>query len=364
MLSAILLNDDQLSSTITSTKFEEIPNVTIEKAFLLHQFSISSIHQLCVDVVFIDLPFVHLNSLDIAEAIQTEFPQITIIFITSADDFIVPLFETLSIDYILNTVTITQLRATIDHLSHKITLKTPQIQLHKDLFFIQTFKQFQLSYDQQPVSFKTVKAKELFAYLIMNEGTPIERNRLLDLFELDANHHQARLTLYATIASIRDLLASLGFPDCIKQIDNHYIFHWHAATIDFKLVEQLLQQIHQIDEQTLPLCEEILALYHGELFVHNHYGWNNLSYQEEILMLLSKMIHYYEALNPLKVLSLLERYFQLDPYDDYKALQYIRTLQSLDRFTDAADFYNDYVQRLHHELSIDPIDELRLALTT
>lgn len=364
MLSAILLNNDQLSSTIISTKFKEIPHVTIEQAFLLHPFSISSIRQLNIDVAFIDLQFGQLNSLDVAEAIQAEFPQITIIFITSTDDFIVPLFDTLSIDYILNTVTITQLKATIDHLLHKITLKTPQIQLHKDLFFIQTFKQFQLSYNQHPVSFKTAKAKELFAYLIMNEGTPIERNRLLDLFELDANHYQARLILYATIASIQELLASLGFPNCIKQINDCYVFHWHAPTIDFKLVEQLLQQINQINEQTIHSCEEILTLYHGEIFALNHYEWNKLSYQEDILMLLSKMIHYYEALNPLKVLSLLQRYFQLDPYDDYKALQYIRTLQSLDRSTEATDFYNDYVQRLHHELSIDPIDELRLALST
>ncbi|MBK1813039.1 response regulator [Clostridium sp. YIM B02505] len=124
------------------------------------------------------------------------------------------------------------------------------------------------------VKFETVKVEELFAYLTLSEGRPVEKWRLCEMLWPDFPDKKAEHNLHSTIYRLKTSFKKVGFTEdfinykngCYTlNVDNFYCDLW-----DFRKLENY----KDLEAANVILIEKVLDLYQGELYGNKAYIWS------------------------------------------------------------------------------------------
>ena len=149
-----------------------------------------------IDIAFLDIKMRGITGIELAKKIKDIHPNTNIVFTTGYTSYAVSAFGVQASDYLLKPIEADQIRKAL------INLRNP-INLHKNRLRVQCFGTFEVFIDDNPVTFKRQKTKELFAYLIDRVGANCTMGQLMTALWEDGEDNSSRQS------NLRNLIADL-----------------------------------------------------------------------------------------------------------------------------------------------------------
>lgn len=135
------------------------------------------------EVALLDIQMRGMSGVELAKEIKLINPDINIIFATAYTDYRGEAFELHASGYLIKPITPEKVRKEIDNLRRPI--QTEQ----KNRVRIQTFGNFEVFVDGQPIRFRYEKTKELVAYLVDRNGALCANGEIMVTLWSDGDHN-------------------------------------------------------------------------------------------------------------------------------------------------------------------------------
>lgn len=365
MIRAIIVDDEPLSLQLMEKKLNNIGGVEVVGMFANAESVLNELKNLDFQVAFLDIEMAGLSGLDLAEMIMEWNSQIHIVFVTAYRDYAIQAFELDSLDYLLKPVMKDRLEKTILRLQENIQ-KNVQNNNNSSCSFIKVicFNEFMVYQGEELIKWKTAKVKELFAFLIMNFNTNVNRDVIIDTLWPDQDYKKAKIQLHTSLSYLRKTLDSIGCNYSLTFSNQSYkLFIDHLYCDELEL-ERLMNL--QMTNQNINEIERILSLYTGEYMEKNEYSWaysKMLSIKEKLSETLQKMVEYYAKSHELiKKRQCLQMLLSLNPYSE-KTLQML-VLHEIEvgNRMEAIQIYQNFVTLLKEDLNIEPGQSIKELL--
>lgn len=157
------------------------------------------------DVAFLDIEMPEVNGITLAKKLKIINPYINIIFATGYGEYTGEAIELHCSGYLMKPITPEKVRRELDDLRHPVQ---PQ---RKKRVRIQTFGNFEIYVDGEPLRFQRDKTKELLAYLVDRGTLCTHREIIAALWENDVSDSYFR-HLYKDLS---DTLREKGCEDIL-----------------------------------------------------------------------------------------------------------------------------------------------------
>ena len=124
------------------------------------------------DVVFLDIEMYGLNGIELAKKFKDECHNINIIFVTGYSEYALEAVSLRASGYLLKPVSEEKIIEELENLRNPIEKGSN----HR--IRVQTFGNFEIFVDHEPVTFRRSKSKEILAYLVDKKGTSVTNAEL------------------------------------------------------------------------------------------------------------------------------------------------------------------------------------------
>jgi two-component system, LytTR family, response regulator len=276
MMKAVLVDDEPLALGFLKRQLQRVSNIHIIETLTFFDPSIHTSAMKETDIVFMDIEMPERNGFQLAEQLLEINPTLEIIFVTAFNQYAVQAFEVHALDYLLKPVQIDRLKKTIERAEAKVKGKqrkiaeeptTLYINVSKELVFHQTNKEAKV------ITWRTLRARELFLYLLHNRGRTVSKDELTELLWAEIDQEKAFSQLYTTIYHIRKTLSNFKSYLTLKSVQGGYMLILANTLIDVYEWERRLNSLSAIDEETILQAEESMALYQGGYLEDYGYLW-------------------------------------------------------------------------------------------
>ena len=168
-----------------------------------------------IDVAFLDIQMGSLNGLEVARALKTLHRSVNIVFVTAYSKYALEAFDLYVSGYLLKPVSTEAVQRALGHLRHPVAEPLAQG------LVVQTFGNFEVFVDGQPLRFARSKAKELFAYLIHKRGSSCTTREVAAvLFEDQPYTLSVQRQVQTIFSSMMRTLRAAEVSDCIIKTYN------------------------------------------------------------------------------------------------------------------------------------------------
>lgn len=148
-----------------------------------------------IDVAFLDIEMGRVSGLVLAKKLKDVNPKIHIIFVTSYEKYAVDAFRLHATGYLMKPARAEDIQRELTFLyGNSFTEQPKKIRM-------QTFGGFDIYVNDQPLSFKRSKSKELLAYLVDRRGLSITTREACDILFEDGGYDISRKNYFQTIVS-------------------------------------------------------------------------------------------------------------------------------------------------------------------
>lgn len=118
ILSAIIVDDEPLALEGLRLRLEKIPEINVIAEASDGDQAIALCHELCPDVLFLDLRLPGLNGIEVVQALQSDILPM-IVFVSAYGEYAIDAFELNAIDYVLKPANLGRLKKTVERLLEK-----------------------------------------------------------------------------------------------------------------------------------------------------------------------------------------------------------------------------------------------------
>ena len=361
MIRAILMDDEPLALLNMERKLNEFDSIEVVNTFSNATELLNERHSLDCQVAFLDVEMPGMNGLEIAKLLQTWNTNIHIVFVTAYRDYAVQAFDLQSIDYLLKPISKARLAKTIDRITERIQLETRHLPTtHPTALSLKVhcFGEFTVYHHNKVVHWRTVKTKELFAFLFSNLNMQVHRDTILNTIWAETEYQKARVQLHTTISYLRTTLNSLGYANALTYANESYILQLEDLQCDVFELEQLLQNIKVHGELNIEKAESFTQDYRGNYMENMDYPWVTIKatfFNNQFILLLDYLVDYYTTTHNLKkrektlLLSL-----EHNPYSDQALQKLLHHYIEADNRTDAVKVFRAFQKNLLTDLEILP----------
>ncbi|THF75482.1 response regulator [Cohnella fermenti] len=231
------------------------------------------------DVVFLDIHMPEIDGLKLARQLQAIVQGIEIVFITSYDQYAIRAFELYALDYIMKPVERQRLIQTVMRVKEKLNWKGSLKPPKPDSAWICCFDRIRFRHpgmESQIVKWRTSRAQELFAYLLLHRNRTVSRSSLLELLWPDIEETNTVQHLYTEIYHVRQTLKRYKM-DMISiqagELEAGYRLDIGEARVDTEAWEHTVKQLGPLDASTVDAYERALHSYEGIYLGQNDYVW-------------------------------------------------------------------------------------------
>lgn len=120
-LTAIIVDDEPLALEGLKLRLEKIPEIKVIAQASDGDQAIQLCHELCPDVLFLDLQLPGLNGIEVVQALQSDIIPM-IVFVSAYGEYAIDAFELNAIDYVLKPASVGRLKKTVERILQR---KTP-----------------------------------------------------------------------------------------------------------------------------------------------------------------------------------------------------------------------------------------------
>ncbi len=171
-LKIIAVDDEKHALNNLLNELSAISFVTEVKGFTKPQDALDFVKQNSVDAALLDVKMREMSGLQLAYHLKNLSRQTAIIFTTGYKQYAYEAFKLKANGYILKPVSSSEL---IEELNAIKEITLPKVNHN---IKIQTFGNFEVFVNEQPVKFSRSKSKELLAYLVDRQGSSVKKAEL------------------------------------------------------------------------------------------------------------------------------------------------------------------------------------------
>ncbi|MEG0258328.1 MAG: response regulator [Lysinibacillus sp.] len=361
MIRVILVDDEPLSLLRMERILNEFNTIEVVKSFLNTTELLNERQSLDFQVAFLDIEMPGLNGLELAETLKLWNPNIYIVFVTAYRDYAVQAFDVQSIDYLLKPISKSRLAITVDRITERIQLEHRNLPSSPPIapsLKIKCFGGFTVYHNDKIINWRTVKTKELFAFLFSNLYNQVHRDTILNTIWAETEHQKARVQLHTTISYLRTILNSIGYDNVVRYANGSYILQLEDFESDVLVLEQLLQSIKEHDELNMDKVESFIQEYSGSYMDNMDYSWVAIKasfFNNQFAILLDYLVVKYSATRDLKKREeTLLLTLQLNPYSDQTLQKLMQHYIEADNRTEAVKVFLVFQKNLLTDLGILP----------
>ncbi|MFJ7648714.1 response regulator [Lysinibacillus sp. NPDC097279] len=364
MIRVIIADDEPLALLNMEKKLEEFNSVEVVKAYSTINDLLDEAPTLDFHVAFLDVEMPGMNGLEVAQLLKKWKKNVLIVFVTAYRDYAVQAFEINTLDYLLKPISKSRLETTINRIHEFFQLEIPitkQVQQIEPSLSIHCLGGFTVFHNKNIVHWRTVKTKELFAFLLSNLNSHIPRDTIIDALWAETEYKKARVQLHTTISYLRTTLSSLGYFNVLQYANGCYILQMENFHSDVMELEQLLKDKETFGELDVEKSELFIQNYHGEYMATLDYSWIHSKanfIHNQLTLLLSYLVEHYTAKhNAKKREQTLLLMIEYNPYSDNTMQQLIQHYIEEDNRANAVRVYNTFKKNLYTDLGILPNQE-------
>ena len=207
----ICVDDEPLAVEYTLGQCALLPEIDEAKGFTEAQSALSWLRDHSADLAILDINMPEIDGITLAARIKQVRPETAILFLTAYKEYAFDAYTVRPTGYLLKPVSQEKLAAEVRYACGERHQST-HAHIH-----IKTFGAFDVYVDDQPISFKLSKAKELLAYLVDKQGAGATRAELFSAVWEDRLYDrkmQKQLDTY--IRSLRETLRDYGIPQILE----------------------------------------------------------------------------------------------------------------------------------------------------
>lgn len=364
MIRVIIADDEPLALLNMEKKLEEFDSVEVVKAFSTIKDLLDEAPTLDYQVAFLDVEMPGMDGLQVAQILKEWKKNVCIVFVTAYRDYAVQAFEINSLDYLLKPISKSRLEMTINRIHElfqlEIALPT-QVQHNEPSLSIQCLGGFTVLHNKNIVHWRTVKTKELFAFLLSNLNSHVPRDTIIDALWAETEYKKARVQLHTTVSYLRTTLSALGYFNVLQYVNGCYILQLDNFQSDVLELEHLLKHKEEVGELDVERAEAFIQNSHGEYMATLDYSWIHSKsnfIHNQITLLLNYLVEHYKTTNNVEkrertLLVMLE----YNPYSDKIIQELLQLYIEEDNRANAVKVYKDFKNVLFTDLDISPNQE-------
>lgn len=226
-------------------------------AFLKAKEALDFAKEKVCDVAFLDIEMRGISGIDLAKQLKLCNPQINIVFTTGYSEYATQAFGLRVSGYVMKPVTEDKIKAELGDLRHKAG-----VDCYEGLR-IQTFGNFEVFYQGQPLEFKYTKTKELFAYLIDRNGALCTNSEMISILWEDVSDVKSKESYFKNLRTdLTNKLKEIGCEDILLK-------QWGQMAV-------IPKRINCDFYDWMANKPEAVGAYRGEYMVQ--YSWSEFSY--------------------------------------------------------------------------------------
>ncbi|MCL1958137.1 MAG: response regulator [Spirochaetes bacterium] len=162
------------------------------------------------DIAFLDIEMWGMNGIELAQKLKEINSKINIVFVTGYSKYALDSYTVKASDYVMKPVTKETVKEALENL--RCPVKTEPDKRVR----VQTFGNFEVFVDENPVLFTRSKTKELFAYLVSRKGALCSNNEVIAVIWEDKDDSPATQSHFRhLVADLIKTLKSLNVEDII-----------------------------------------------------------------------------------------------------------------------------------------------------
>ncbi|MEJ8776306.1 hypothetical protein [Pseudogracilibacillus sp. ICA-222130] len=150
---------------------------------------------------------------------------------------------------------------------------------------IRTFKTLQFMEDGdviKDVNWRTIKAKELFCYLLQHKSA--SKEELTTMLWPEYDETKAMQNLYTTIYQIKSMLKSIDFNIDITNTVGRYEMILHDVAVDLHIFESVFDNFESLTDENYRYYDKLMKYYTGDYLKEENFSWKaNKNEQLKIL---------------------------------------------------------------------------------
>ena len=163
-----------------------------------------------IDVAFLEVDMPELNGIDLGRYLKDLYPLVNLIYLSHGPEHGFAALSLHASGYVLKPVSGEALRLELEDLRH------PAAQKARKRVFAQTFGNFELFVDGNPVAFKYTRTKEIVALLVNNRGAQTTNGEIIgNLWEDDGDPEKKASYLSNLRQDLQNTMAKLKLTNII-----------------------------------------------------------------------------------------------------------------------------------------------------
>ncbi len=269
MLRAVLI-DDERPALDELTYLLEKNSVKVIASFQSAKGVSDFIAREKPDIVFLDIELREKNGIDVGVELQSSMGNMAIIFVTAYPAYALEAFRAYPLDYITKPVDEEHLVRTLRHIQETAIRMEGSM---KGDFYIRCFGKLEITCGNQPIRLPTKKTRELFAYLLCNEGAMIYRDELIRLIFGGEDEGKNSNNLRVTLFRIRNALREAGIGKEHLQIREDLTLEIADGVCDIVDFQRFIRNNQGINPGNITKAEKIAGLINGVLFTELDSFW-------------------------------------------------------------------------------------------
>jgi LuxR family transcriptional regulator, maltose regulon positive regulatory protein len=140
----------------------------------------------------------------------------------------------------------------------------------KDVLKVQCLGSFQVLKNGKEVAWRTVRARDLFAYLVHNRIKPVSKEMIWEELWPEVNPEQALTLFHTNLYHLRRAISTGPGKQPVRYKGKHYQLDLELFSFDVIKFESLASSEHQADRTVM---EEAISLYQGDYMENLDYPW-------------------------------------------------------------------------------------------
>ncbi|MFC5468482.1 response regulator [Cohnella suwonensis] len=277
-MKVILLDDEPLALRSLEAQLGKIDGIEIVGSFINPVEALAQAGSLKPDAAFVDIDMPQLSGLEFADKLLDMDESVAVVFVTAYDDYAIKAFELNALDYLLKPVYPDRLALTVSRLEKQIVPGTVAAGYEASQSSVKAAVRCCPSLvvadgHGEALSWRTAKAKELFAYMIHKRGQPVRKETLLELLWPDVDEKKGYAQMYTAIYRLRKSFEHSGLGIELVNSGDGYLLKADGVSVDSSEWEKELRAIGELDDGTEGRHALSFAAYPGDYLSEHDYGW-------------------------------------------------------------------------------------------
>ena len=208
-MKAIAVDDEMLMLGALVKAISASPDIAEVTKFSDCEEALDFVRSNHVDVAFLDINMRGMGGLALAERIIASRPNCRIVFCTGYEEYAIPAFKLHASGYLMKPISAEDVQTEINNIKG--------LRQREKLLTVNCFGNFEVYAKGEKLSFKRMKSKELFAFLIDRKGAAMTAKQICAvLFPDDMDDNKNSAYLRQLVLDLKNTLKAVGADSVLR----------------------------------------------------------------------------------------------------------------------------------------------------